>query len=72
MEFVVALLAEVMEIQGLATHAEICDMMRTAATGPTPAAAVAKALSSISHLVDDLEERERPRNGGRCFRCFTS
>jgi hypothetical protein len=57
MQFAVVLLAEVMEVQGLATHPEVCDMMRTAATGPTRAATVAKALSAISQRVEELEER---------------
>jgi hypothetical protein len=53
-----------MEVQGLATHTEVCDMMRTAATGPTRAATVAKALSAISQRVEELEERANP-SGGR-------
>jgi hypothetical protein len=57
MQFAVVLLAEVMKVQGLATPAEICDMMRTAATGLTRAATVAKALSAISQRVEELEER---------------
>jgi hypothetical protein len=57
MQFAVVLLAEVMEVQGLATHTEVCDMMRTAATGSTRAATVAKALSAISQRVEELEER---------------
>jgi hypothetical protein len=57
MEFAVVLLAEVMQVQGLATRTELCSMMRKAATGQTRAASVAKTLSAISHLVDELEER---------------
>jgi CO/xanthine dehydrogenase FAD-binding subunit len=57
MEFAVGLLAEVMEVQGLVTHSEIRAVMRTAATGPTRAATVAKALSAISQRVERLEER---------------
>jgi hypothetical protein len=57
MQFAVVLLAEVMEVQGLVTRTEICDMMRTAATGPTRAATVAKALAAISQRVEELEER---------------
>ena len=57
MEFAVVLLAEVMQVQGLATRTEISDMIRAAATGRTRAATVAKTLSAISHLVEELEER---------------
>ena len=57
MRFAVVLLAEVMEVQGLATPTEIRDMLGTAATKPTRAATVAKALSAISQRVDELEER---------------
>jgi len=48
MRFAVVLLAEVMEVQGLATRTEIRDMLGTAAT---------KALSAISQRVEQLEER---------------
>ena len=57
MRFAVVLLAEVMEVQGLATPTEIRDMLGTAATKPTRAATVAKALSAISQRVEELEER---------------
>jgi hypothetical protein len=57
MRFAVVLLAEVMEMQGLATHTEICDMLRAAARRPTRAATVAKALSAISQRIEELEER---------------
>jgi hypothetical protein len=57
MRFVVVLLAEVMEVQGLATRTEIRDMLGTAATKLTRAATVAKALSAISQRVEELEER---------------
>ena len=57
MRFAVVLLAEVMEVQGLATRTEIRDMLGTAATEPTRAATVAKALSAISQRVEQLEER---------------
>jgi hypothetical protein len=57
MEFAVELLAEVMRVQGLASRAELSRMMRIAARGHTRAATVAKTLSAISHLVDELEER---------------
>ncbi len=57
MRFAVELLAEVMEMQGLATHSEIRDMLRTSARRPTPAATVVKALSAISQRVQELEER---------------
>lgn len=57
MRFAVELLAEVMEMQGLATHSEIRDMLRTSARRPTPAATVVKALSAISQHVQELEER---------------
>jgi CO/xanthine dehydrogenase FAD-binding subunit len=57
MRFAVVLLAEVMEIQGLATRAEIRHVLATAATMPTRAATVAKALSAISQKVEELEER---------------
>jgi hypothetical protein len=57
MRFAVVLLAEVMEVQGLATRTEIRDMLGTAATKPTRAATVAKALSAISQRVEQLEER---------------
>jgi len=57
MEFAVELLAEVMRVQGLASRAELSRMVRTAARGHTRAATVAKTLSAISHLVDELEER---------------
>jgi hypothetical protein len=56
MRFAVVLLAEVMEVQGLATHTEIRDMLGTAVTKPTRAATVAKALSAISQRVEELEE----------------
>ena len=52
MRFAVVLLAEVMEVQGLATHTEIRDMLGTAVTKPTRAATVAKALSAISQRVE--------------------
>jgi hypothetical protein len=57
MRFAVELLAEVMEMQGLATHSEVRDMLRTSACRPTPAATVVKALSAISQRVQELEER---------------
>jgi hypothetical protein len=57
MEFAVELLAEVMRVQGLASRAELSRMTRTAASGHTRAATVAKTLSAISHLVGELEER---------------
>jgi hypothetical protein len=57
MRFAVELLAEVMEMQGLATHSEIRDMLRTSARRSTPAATVVKALSAISQRVQELEER---------------
>jgi len=57
MEFAVQLLAEVMRVQGLASRAELSRMVPTAARGHTRAATVAKTLSAISHLVDELEER---------------
>lgn len=57
MRFAVELLAEVMEMQGLATHSEVCDMLRSSAHRPTPAATVVKALSAISQHVQELEER---------------
>jgi len=57
LQFAVVLLAEMMEVQGLVTRTWICDTMRTAATGPSRAATVAKALSAISQRVEELEER---------------
>ncbi len=57
MRLAVELLAEVMEMQGLATHSEIRDMLRSSARRPTPAATVVKALSAISQRVQELEER---------------
>ena len=58
LEFAVALLAEIVCILGLATRAEIADLMRNTATG-TRSAAVAKKLSAISRLVDKLERATR-------------
>jgi hypothetical protein len=57
MRFAVVLLAEVMEVQGLATRTEIRDMLGTAATKPKRAATVAKALSASSQRVEELEGR---------------
>ena len=57
MRFAVELLAEVMEMQGLATHREVRDMLRMSACSQTPAATVVKALSAISQRVQELEER---------------
>ncbi len=62
MRFAVELLAEVMEMQGLATHSEIRDMLRASVRRPTPAAAVVKALSAISQHIQELEE-QATRNG---------
>ena len=57
MRFAVVLLAEVMEMQGLATRSEVRDMLRADARNPAPAATVARALSAISQRVEELEER---------------
>jgi hypothetical protein len=57
MEFAVELLAEVMRVQGLASRAELSSTMRTAASVHTRAATVARTLSAISHLVNELEQR---------------
>jgi hypothetical protein len=63
MRFAVVLLAEVMEVQGLATRTEIRDMLGTAAIKSTPAATVAKALSAISQRVEELEQRATKERG---------
>jgi hypothetical protein len=63
LEFAVALLAELIHDQGLATRAEIDGMMRSAGTGYTRAATVAKTLSTISHFVEELEERATKGRG---------
>jgi hypothetical protein len=61
--FAVALLAEIVRIQGLATPEEIDDMMRSPASD-RPSAAVARRLSAISRIIDRLEERvSRGREG---------
>ena len=57
MRFVVELLAEVMEMQGLATHGEVCDMLHASVRRRTPAATVVEALSAISQHIQELEER---------------
>jgi hypothetical protein len=56
LDFAVALLAEIVRIQGLATPGEIDDMMRSTATD-RPSAAVARRLAAISRIVGRLEER---------------
>ena len=58
LEFAVALLADLIQEQGLAEHSKIAEIMDVSA-GETQAAAVVKKLSAITVLVEQMAAGER-------------
>jgi hypothetical protein len=58
LEFAVALLADLIQEQGLAEHSKIAEIMHVSA-GETRAAAVVKKLSAITVLVEQTAASER-------------